>query len=534
MNINSTKLQYTLGFVFCTAYQLFFYKYGLNLWDEGGLAYGALRSLNGEIPLVDFGFDGYPPGRYFLTAVFFKIFGVNLASIRLLFVILTSITVILFYHISKNIMDKNFAVISTLLLLSAPSMYYNRLFPICTVINIYFINRYINSARKFDFSLSILVAFLTLLFKTEIGVVSIFILMLVLIIKAIHGHKKHSFSFKELHFNYKILISMIVVFAVASIVGAIMINLPAKAYKFVFQMSSIWGNPFPSLLPAPGKGFPSFKEFFDLSLFYLPIIVYIATAILLFKRKLFSEQDIVLNKSNMQVFVLLLFGIGTYGLVVWRVGFDNLIRVLPVFYILLCYFLYLFYRKIIGTGIYMNRSASKSAVRNFIISIPILLFPALFIVNLNFHHGFYAGSIGELRNNHIYINLNRARIFAHPLEAIWIEDIVSYIKQTTKEDEPIFALPLNPIWYFLSERKNPTAYDWVLPQTIKVLDEEQKIVDQLKKNIPKLIIYADIAIDGKEERRLSNYAPKVFEFILKNYKLEKIAGPFQILKVEDS
>ncbi|HJN02455.1 MAG: glycosyltransferase family 39 protein [Nitrospinota bacterium] len=533
MNINSTKLQYTFGFVFYTAYQLIFYKHGLNLWDEGALAYGALRFLNGEIPLVDFGFDGYPPGRYFLAASFFKIFGVNLTSLRLLFVILTSIMAILFYHISKNIMDKNFAVISTLLLLSAPSMYYNRLFPICTVINIYFISRYINSARKFDFALSILAALLTLLFKTEIGAVSIFILILVLILQTIHDHKKYSFNFKELHFNYKILMSMIVFFAVASIVVAISINLPAKAYKFVFQMSSIWGNPFPSILSTSGMEFPSFKEFFDISLFYLPIIVYTATVILLFKRKLFSDQKIFLNKSNMQIFVLLLFGIGTYGLVLWRVGFDNLLRVLPVFYILLCYFLCLFYRKI-GGGIYMDWLGSKSAIRNFVVSIPILLFPALFIVNFNFHHGFYAGSIGELRNNHIYINLNRARIFAHPMEAIWIEDIVSYIKQTTTEDEPIFALPLNPIWYFLSERKNPTAYDWVLPQTIKVLDKEQNIVDQLKNNIPKLIIYADIAIDGKEERRLSNYAPKVFEFILKNYKLEKIVGPFQILKVEDS
>ena len=534
MDINSTKLQYTFGFIICTIYQLIFYKYGLNLWDEGALAYGALRFLNGEIPLVDFGFDGYPPGRYFLVALFFKIFGVHLTSIRLLIVVLTSIMVVLFYHISKNIMDKSFAVISTLLLISAPSMYYNRLFPICTVINIYFISRYITSERKFDLALSVFVSLLTLTVKTEIGVISLFILSFVLILQTIFSYKKFSFSFSELHFNHKILISTIAIFAVASIVGAFMINLPAKAYKFVFHMSSIWGNPFPSLMSTPGKGLPSFKEFFDISLFYLPIIVYIATVILLFKRKLFADQKIVLNKSNLQISVILLFGIGTYGLVVWRAGFDNLLRVLPVFYILLCYFLYLFYRKIIGSEFYMNWISSKSAFKNFVLSIPILFFPALFIVNLNFHHGFYAGSIGELRNNHIYINLNRARIFAHPLEAIWVEDIVSYIKRTTTKDEPIFALPLNPIWYFISERKNPTSYDWVLPQTIKILDEEQKIVDQLKNNIPKLIIYADIAIDDKEERRLSNYAPKVFEFILKNYTLEKIAGPFQILKLKDT
>ena len=534
MNNFSAKLQYTSVFIFCTLYQLIFYKYGLNLWDEGALAYGALRFLNGEIPLVDFGFDGYPPGRYFLSAIFFKIFGINLLSIRKLFVILTSIMVILFYQISKNIMDKNFAIISTLLLLSAPSMYYNRLFPICVVINLFFISRYIASERKSGLALSVFVALLTLLFKTEIGAISLFIIILVLIFQIIVGYKKHSFNFTELHFTHKILISTIAIFAVASIAVAITINLPVKIYKFVFEMFSLWGNPFPSLLPTPGKAFPSFKEIFDLSLFYLPIMVYIAATILLLKRKFFFQHKTVLNKSNLQIFVILLFGIGTYVFVVWRAGFDYLLRVLPVFYILLCYFLYLFSRKIVDSKTYRGWSGSKSAFKNFVLSIPVLFFPALFIVNLNFHHGFYAGSIGELRNNHVHINLNRADIFAQPFEAIWVEEIVSFIKRTTTEDEPIFALPLNPIWYFLSERKNPTAYDWILPQTIKILDEEQKIVNQLKRNIPKLIIYADIAIDGKEERRLSNYAPKVFEFILENYTLEKKVGPFQILKLKET
>lgn len=528
MNSYLKKYVYFFFFSICTIYQLYFYKYGLNLWDEGGLAYGALRFFNGEIPLIDFGLDGYPPGRYALVALFFKIFGVSLISIRLLFVVLTSFMVILLYMVSKNLMDKNFAIISSLLILSAPSMYYNRFFPILTVINIYFLTRYISSKRVCDLVLSVFVIFFTLLTKMEIGVISFIVLLSVLAFQMII-YKEFPFNFKNFQFIYKVLISLIIVLAIGVIAASVKFNLPVKAFKFIFQMHSIWGNPFPSLFSHSGQEVLPFRELFDLSLYYLPILVYISTAILLLKRKIFSNKNEILCNCNLQILVVLLFGIGTYGLVIWRVGFDNLLRVLPAFYILICYLLFLSYKKIIQYSAFKNWSNSKGFIKNFVLTVPVLFFPALFIVNFNFYHGFYAGSIGELRKSHIYIDSSRAGIYTDPLEAMWVSDIVSFIKKTTKKDEPIFALPLNPIWYFLSERKNPTSYDWILPQTIKILGAEQKIIDQLYKNIPKLVIYSDIAIDGKEERRLSNYAPKVFQFIKNNYKLAKIIGPFQIL-----
>ncbi len=529
MKENLKKYKYVIYFIICSAYQLLFYKYGLNLWDEGDLAYGALRVLDGQIPLIDFGFDGYPPGRYFLSALFFKLFGINLWSIRLLFVLLTSLAVILFYLAAKNLMDKNFALIATLLFLSAPSMYYNRLFPICTIINIYFISRYINSNRKLDLAISIFMILSTLLIKLEIGLISFIVLFFIFLIPIFFTQKKISIDYKSLNFRNKALVFITTCFFAGILIAAIKMDLLEKWSKFIFQMNSAWGNPFPSFFPAPGKGFLSFNELFEVSLFYLPIAVYISTIILLSKRMILSFKDAVNNKCNLHILSVLLFGIGAYGLVVWRVGFDNLLRVLPAFYILLCYLLYLFYKNIMQSRPHAESLNPGMHFRNFILSIPVLFLPALLIAKFNFDYGFYAGSIGELRKNHIPISLKRAGIFADPMEAIWVNDIVSYIRRTTEADDPIFALPLNPIWYFLSERKNPTSYDWVLPQTIK-LGTEQKIIDQLRKNIPKLIIYSDIAIDGKEERRLSNYAPKLFEFITNNYQLTKIAGPFQLLQ----
>ena len=39
------------------------------------------------------------------------------------------------------------------------------------------------------------------------------------------------------------------------------------------------------------------------------------------------------------------------------------------------------------------------------------------------------------------------------------------IERTTREHDPIFALPLNPLFYYFGRRDNPTSQDWLLPGT---------------------------------------------------------------------
>ena len=60
-------------------------------------------------------------------------------------------------------------------------------------------------------------------------------------------------------------------------------------------------------------------------------------------------------------------------------------------------------------------------------------------------------------------------------------------------------------------------------------DEELKMVEILKIKLPKVVVYVDIAIDGKEERRIKNYAPHLYDFLVENYRFQEIIGLFQIL-----
>jgi len=310
-----------------------------------------------------------------------------------------------------------------------------------------------------------------------------------------------------------------------------------QVFKIVVDAHQVWGNPFPQLLPF----FQLYNElgyhkFFERVLFHLPIWVYIFVFVIILTR--FFLQKRKMTASDLHLLAIVGFGICAFGLVIWRAGFDNLLRTLPPFYILFCYLLFQVWQKAL-----VFQSASENPIHEKITRIPlsllIVFLPFLFYYEMNTHHGFYAGSIGArgwVINKNVKamhpattaIKLERIDVLTSPNEAKWIAEVVKRINIYSKKGDPILALPLNPIFYFLTDRVNPTPYEWVLPG---MLDEnsELEMVETLKTKPPKVVIYIDIAIDGKEGRRLKNYAPHVYKYLVENYAFQVMIGLFQIL-----
>src|SRR3972149_8076405 len=139
----SSPAIYLSIFLFSFLYLFIFQNYGINLWDEGVLLNGSLRTLAGESVYTDF--NGYPPGRYLLGAVLFKIFGINISVIRIAVAVMTAVAVVMLYSISLRIIPPRvgFALIPPILFLVSPAVYYNRFYPIFTVFGIYIIYRHL-------------------------------------------------------------------------------------------------------------------------------------------------------------------------------------------------------------------------------------------------------------------------------------------------------------------------------------------------------------------------------------------------------
>ena len=86
-------LWFSLIYLVLVAYLYSFSEYGLNVWDEGGYANGTLRTLNGEKAMEDFNPSGYLSGRYIYGAIFFKLFGVSIQSLRIGVILITPVMI---------------------------------------------------------------------------------------------------------------------------------------------------------------------------------------------------------------------------------------------------------------------------------------------------------------------------------------------------------------------------------------------------------------------------------------------------------
>ncbi|MDA0692413.1 MAG: glycosyltransferase family 39 protein [Nitrospinae bacterium] len=512
-----------------------FSQYGFNIWDEGGFANGTLRTLNGQKALEDFNPNGYLPGRYIYGALFFKLFGVDIQTLRLSVVLLTPAMVFMVYAISRRIMPPGFAFLAALLMLSAPSMYYNRFFPFFTVLNLYCLLNVLEKKRIQDFLLLGGSVLLAGFFKFEIALIALLIslaLIAVIIFQGKEGLLLHRISAESQSPRSKLLLWLSGTFLTAAFFATLWYFLQqdffGKVFQLVVEAHNVWGNPFPDVFPI-GALYEKLgpHKMFEHLLFYLPLWVYGAVGVVLLRR--FIRPKMKTSPMDFALLIILSFGICVFGLVIWRAGFDNLLRTLPPFYILFCYLLYLAHKNVLHW-----LGDSEEATQPFALSkkIPVnvlaVFLPFVFFYEMNTHHGFYAGSIGAMKHETQLVALDRLRVYTHPAEAKWLEEVVNRIEIYTNKGDPILALPLNPVFYFLTDRINPTRYDWILPGMLTP-EEEKGMVEQLKTDPPKMIIYVDIPIDGKEERRLTNYAPQLYGFIVENYRFDEMIGLFQIL-----
>jgi hypothetical protein len=513
-----------------------FSNYGFNIWDEGGFANGTLRTLNGQKALEDFNPNGYLPGRYIYGAFFFKLLGVDIQSLRWSVILITPAMVFMVYAISRKIMPPGFAFLAALFMLSAPSMYYNRFFPFFTVLNLYCLLNVIVKKRTRDFLALGSAILLAGFFKFEIALIALIIALTLVFIVALKGEGKISLlkpgdragSSPRLNLLTWIFAGSLGLAFILTVGYFLQNGFFLKVFKLVVDAHNVWGNPFPDIFPfwtliqklGPHK-------MFERLLFYLPLWVYAGVGVILLRRIVKSKTTI--SSQEFSLLAILSFGICVFGLVIWRAGFDNLLRTLPPFYILFCYLLNLSREKILGwqqrLGLF---SRADSFLKETPVNVLIVFLPFLFFYEMNTHHGFYAGSIGAMTKETEQIQLDRLRVSTNPQEAKWLQEVVDRIEIYTDKGDPILALPLNPVFYFLTDRVNPTRYDWVLPGMLTV-EEEKKMVAELKNHPPKLVVFVDIPIDGKEERRLENYAPHLYAFLLENYQFDEIIGLFQIL-----
>ena len=98
---------------------------------------------------------------------------------------------------------------------------------------------------------------------------------------------------------------------------------------------------------------------------------------------------------------------------------------------------------------------------------------------------------------------------------------LKYVKDNTSPDDPIFVMPYHSLFYFFSERKNPTRFDIIWEaKTYKERDKE--IIDALDRKNVKFVIYSPT--QPPDWGRVEEFAPRLMRLIMSRYSVDTVFG----------
>jgi len=456
-------------FAASSLYLVSFCHYGMNLWDEGGLYQGGLRYLHGQRVYEDF--HGYVAGRYLLAEAAFRLFGIGMMPVRYVLAVGTALFAVFAFQIGRRIMPPAYTLMAVLLVLSAPAVYYQRFYGFAFLFNMWAIMVFMENRRNAGWVVAS--ALYAYMFKNEVLLVTVPVyLYLAWLYTGTAGRKL-------------LAVSAVVLIPLLAYMGDFADIIRYRLPVFFKQ----WSNPMPVPWKAYQGGEFGFFPFIENMLFYLPFITGTALVVVANRNRDEAKRRALAVLGYLQITAM--------SLVVMRAGFDNLVRCLPLFFIVAVYLSYVAVRS------FAQKPGLARALGGLLSVIWVL-----YMADFNAFNGFYTGSIGALRRADAVLSGGRAAgIRLSGTDAGMVTGVVRKIERDTQRTDPILALPLNPIWYFLADRKNPTYYDWVLPATFARPEDEKFMLKQLAQSPPALVVFVDIEIDNRPERSLRRYAP---------------------------
>jgi hypothetical protein len=528
-------------------YYLSYFNFGINLSDEGYLVYGAKRFLNGQIPGVDF--HAYMPGRYILLALLFKTFGLNLLFERSMWVFVRVIIAILYFRLSIKFVSPTIAIIITCLAVLTPGPWhksFETLFPIAWFLALY---AYLMQPKTTKIFFLGLMGGMTLFFRLEIGLVILSLSYVALLFNHVYLSKQ-TFVLLKLQPNYsyhKINLDIIIL-----LTGNILIFLPyiiflatrssvLKGFEFYWHELvmglTLGDNPFLQPIAPLSKIF-SAGESYQLGE-WLPLFFYCFVCIHLCAIT-FSLYLIIKKKADLKI--IFYFFLAVYGcILLYQVmslpDTSHLLQAGPFIYLIAGYLIHRGYQKISGIT---SDARLKSHFKNifplaFVVGCTIILGLYILDVLTGEKDFYYTGSYKIKQTEAIKLGGVRASLLVDPDQKRHINNIVNYLTENSRNNDSLLTMLYIPMFNFLSGLDNPTFYDIYFPHTVGPIENQKKIVEDIRRRKIALIVTTRGVLEAAEgelaERRFRSYGAKIIRYIEDNYHVVKKSGRFLILKI---
>jgi hypothetical protein len=474
--------------IFCLVLALPRYRNGIDMSDEGFLAYGAVRVLNGELPNRDF-VSLQPPLSFYTVAAVFKFLGTSLVSLRTLGLCFYIVIALLVFVISRRFTGPIPALIAAMLaaILGMPFFNFTPFAVwhgiVASLMTLLFILKFTASNQRRWALLAGLTTALAVLSRHDQGFyLTIAVLIYALTIKL--TNRENPNSGKMLVFG--------AVGLAATIAPLVIYWIICGALPYMFRQLVIF--PLTTYAKTSSLPFPVFQRGAPLlanlitCLFYLPplieVLVIIWLAIRLVRRRFLAEHAPV-------VFILIT-SVLFYCQVLARSDLYHLLMTLPPFFILLAWnieaVLGLFHKRWISIGVTL---VILAVIASFLLyTAPVFVSPLSEGVKM--------------------ISLKRGGVKTTIPLAKFIENTNGVIQQYSRPDESILCLPYQPMFYFLSERRNPTRWNYLWPGD-QTAEDHKRLIEQADADPPAVVVLSD-------RKRMLNYAPTIIDYINKKYK----------------
>ncbi|MBN1223236.1 MAG: hypothetical protein JXB23_08290 [Candidatus Aminicenantes bacterium] len=506
-------------------YYLIYYKYLLVDVDEGLLLNGALRVLDGQLPLKDF--HQYTMGRFYLLALWFLAFGKSIAVERLLFVFLHTMKNILAFHVSKRIMPLPFSLIPSLLLLVIPGFWTKAFVNSILLLNIFFLLNYLAKPKKWNLIILGLSIGFSVYFREDLAGYSFITAGIILFLYGIAEQERIAAILeKGMIFGCSVftgVLPMVILYWLRDGLA----DLVSGIYQTV-QLGHIESFRFRSPLIFLKWPIEIKDTALGLSFSYFAIILFATLFMILLRKFLIPHaEEKISNLSLASILILSIFSF-TH---IWHWTHEfRMPQSGALIHILWAYLIYLIFRRSRRIHKKKNFAAPLKVVALsavFVLALSIQIFLVLYSCRGHAMVQYDGGSISLRFDQHQEIGgTERAKIQPPARQAVTYTKILNYISKNTAPDDRILCFGESPI-YFLSDRKNATEFDngripAYFPKRRRVF------LNQIMKNKPKIIF-----LRQWEYRFWLPKMPEIFAYITSHYFYAKKIHNFYVFSSID-
>ena len=475
------------------------YRAGIDWQDEGLLAYGAVRVMEGQVPNRDF-VSLQPPFSFYIAAAIFKLFGTSLGSLRILGLSIHVLVPLLIYVVSRNFMSRLLSIVAALPAVVVGMPYFGFV-PLAMwqgitaslIATALYIPAVLAQRRWLAFCAGI-VTTISVFLRHDQGVylvISIAVLTIALLYAA----------------DLRVAASELkTVFAVwlagAGIVATVLAIFwhGEKALPEMFKQLVVF--PLTTYAKTSSHPFPKVNAQWPLPLnaitllYYVPPVVAGVAAVRIIWQVMHGR---FLRREAILTF-LAAWSALFYCQVLTRSDPVHLLITLPPFFILLAY----------SWGIFL----ADFCAREFVKISSSLIVAAAAICLLQTIRPVVLPDVAKMNDA---LELPRGGVQIQ--NGAFVTDLVRKVQSYVPADRSILALPYEPMFYFLCERRNPTRWNYLWPGD-QTLDDQAAFVKQAKNDPPALVLL-------NNEKQIA-YMPAILDYVHREYRHAQDASSLSI------